>query len=81
MKKGSDKAIASVGQKVKPTTKNKSKKQQRRVPSPPTPPPYVPSEYELKRLDNIKRIEAHMNSMFPSEPSQSKNKKRQEEKD
>jgi hypothetical protein len=48
MKKGSDKAIASVGQKVKPTPKNKSNKQQRGVPSPPTPPPYVPSEYELK---------------------------------
>ena len=48
MKKGSDKAIASVGWKVKPTTKNKSNKQQRRVPSPPTPPPCVPSEYELK---------------------------------
>jgi hypothetical protein len=39
MKKGSDKAIASVHQKAKRTPKNKSNKQQGGVPSPPTPPP------------------------------------------
>lgn len=35
--------------------------------SPPTPPPYAPSEYELKRAANIKRIEEHTKPLFLTE--------------
>ncbi len=66
--KGYDEAMAS-DQPVKRTPKKKgSKKRKDFRPHQLSPqPPYFPSEYELKRPANIKRIEVHMESMFPTD--------------